>query len=268
VPDEAVPAAIHTDRRRAHSFGDDATRYDRARPSYPAELIDDLVAGGGRDGLDILDVGCGTGIVARLFTARGGRVLRIEADARMAEVARSHGVTVEVAPFEAWERAGRSFDLVVSGQAWHWIDPAVGPSLAADCLRPGGRFAAFWNDVHHRPDAARAFARVYGEAAPELLRTSVALGGPRGPERSRRDPALEVLGATGAFTEVTRWRYTWERSYLVADWLAYLVTVSDHHVLPEAQRAVLLAAVGEALTEQGDSLTVDYVTRVVTGVLR
>jgi hypothetical protein len=48
---------IHTDRRRAGSFGDHAEQYDRARPSYPAELVDDLV---GPDVRRVLDVGCGT----------------------------------------------------------------------------------------------------------------------------------------------------------------------------------------------------------------
>ena len=33
---------LHDDRHRAGSFGEDAEQYDRARPSYPAPLIDDL----------------------------------------------------------------------------------------------------------------------------------------------------------------------------------------------------------------------------------
>src|SRR4051812_29746482 len=31
--------SIHENRRRAESFGADAAQYDRARPSYPAELV-------------------------------------------------------------------------------------------------------------------------------------------------------------------------------------------------------------------------------------
>lgn len=72
---------IHTDRRRAGSFGDDAEQYDRARSSYPAELVDDLVDPGVHR---VLDVGCGTGIAARLIAARGCAVYGVEPDARMA----------------------------------------------------------------------------------------------------------------------------------------------------------------------------------------
>src|SRR5436190_2520948 len=147
-------AVIHEDRRRAGSFGEDAAQYDRARPSYPADLVDDLLTDRTRR---VLDVGCGTGIAGRLFAGRGCDVLGVEPDARMAEVSRSHGLEVEVSKFETWEPDGRAFDLLVSGQAWHWIDPTVGPTKAGRVIRPGGRFAAFWNLGEHEPETLEAF---------------------------------------------------------------------------------------------------------------
>ena len=98
----------HTNRTRAQSFGSDARAYDRVRPGYPPELIDDLVADGRRAALD---VGCGTGKAARLLQARGVEVLGLEIDPRMAEVARGHGVPVVVTAFESWDADGESFDL-------------------------------------------------------------------------------------------------------------------------------------------------------------
>src|SRR5687768_8494931 len=85
------------DRSRATVFGTDARQYDRARPSYPRALLDALVT---VDVQHVLDVGCGTGIAARAFAARGCRVHGVEADVRMAEVARTHGIAVDVARFE------------------------------------------------------------------------------------------------------------------------------------------------------------------------
>ena len=70
-------------------------------------MIDGLIGLGGRR---VLDVGSGTGKVGRLFAARGCEVLGVEPDERMADVARSHGLTVEVARVEEWEPAGRRFD--------------------------------------------------------------------------------------------------------------------------------------------------------------
>ena len=149
---------LHKDRRRASSFGDDPEAYDRVRPPYPAALIDVLVAEQPRT---VLDVGCGTGIVARLLIARGCDVLGLEPDARMADVARRHGVVVEAGTIEEWDAGDRHFDLLTAGQAWHWVDPDPGAAKAAQVLRPGGRIGLFWNQAHPDPlGAPRARRRL------------------------------------------------------------------------------------------------------------
>ena len=126
---------IHRDRRVAESFGGDAERYDRARPDYPDALVRRIIAAS--PGRNVLDVGCGTGIEARQFRAAGCTVLGVEPDARMAEFARGSGVEVEVATLEAWDPAGRKFDAVIAGTAWHWVDPVAGAAKTARVLRPG-----------------------------------------------------------------------------------------------------------------------------------
>ncbi|WP_245547159.1 class I SAM-dependent methyltransferase [Nocardia brevicatena] len=104
----------HEHRRMAESFGVDPERYDRARPRYPDALVERIIAAA--PGLDVLDVGCGTGIEARQFQAAGCTVLGVDPDARMAEFARRTGIEVEVSTFEAWDPANRMFDAVVAGQ--------------------------------------------------------------------------------------------------------------------------------------------------------
>jgi SAM-dependent methyltransferase len=79
----------------------------------------------------------------------------------MAGFARRTGIAVEVATFEAWESAGRDFDAVVAGQAWHWVDPVAGAAKAARVLRPGGRLALFWHVNQPPPELMRAFAEAY-----------------------------------------------------------------------------------------------------------
>ena len=51
----------------------------------------------------MLDVGCGTGKVARELSARGLEVLGVELDERMAAIARGHGIEVELGAFEDWD---------------------------------------------------------------------------------------------------------------------------------------------------------------------
>ena len=127
----------HRFRQVAESFGADAERYDRTRPPYPVALVERIVAAS--PGPDVVDVGCGSGTAARQFQRPGCKVLGVEPDARMADFARRSGVEVEVAKFEAWDPAGRQFDAVVAGTAWHWVDPVAGAVKAAQVLWPGGR---------------------------------------------------------------------------------------------------------------------------------
>ena len=118
----------------------DAGRYDRARPRYPDALIQRVI--GASPGVEFLDVGCGTGIGARQYRAAGVTVLGVDPDPRMAEVAGRTGIEVEIGNFETWDPSGRSFDAVVAGQAWHWVDPVLGAGKAAQVLRPHGLLAA------------------------------------------------------------------------------------------------------------------------------
>ncbi|MGO9965322.1 MAG: class I SAM-dependent methyltransferase [Acidimicrobiales bacterium] len=245
----------------AESFGSDAERYDRARPRYPGAMVDAIVAAS--PGPDFLDVGCGTGIAARQFQEAGCRVLGVDVDARMAEFARHNGLEVEVAAFEAWDAAGRSFDAVVSGQAWHWVDPVAGATKAAQVLGPGGRLAVFWNVLQPPAELAEAFAAVYRRVMPDLPFNPWArpAGDGYAAMSARAADAMEVVGAFG---DLEQWRFDWERSYTREDWLEQLPTTGGHAQLPPAQLTGLLAGVGAAIDAVGGSFTAGCATVVVT----
>ncbi|MEV0165275.1 class I SAM-dependent methyltransferase [Nonomuraea fuscirosea] len=68
-----------------------------------------------------------------------------------------------------WDDAGRRFDLITCGDAWHWIDPEAGTTKAARVLAPGGLRAWFWNSSHMEEPMAAAFAEVYAQHAPEIV---------------------------------------------------------------------------------------------------
>ncbi|WP_244177889.1 class I SAM-dependent methyltransferase [Streptomyces atriruber] len=252
----------HRHRRMAESFGVDAERYDRSRPRYPEALVARVVAAA--PGAAVLDVGCGTGIVARQFLAAGCSVLGVEPDGRMADRARRLGVTAEVATFEEWDPAGREFDAVVAGQAWHWVDPAAGAAKAARVLRPGGCLVAFWN-VHEPPPAiAEAFADAYERVAPD---SPVSVRGT--PERARDGhgpllaKAADGIRAAGAFAAPEEWRFGWETTYTRDAWLDQLPTQGVLTRLAPDAVAEVLEAVGTAVDALGGSFTMRYVTVAV-----
>jgi SAM-dependent methyltransferase len=252
---------MHEDRQRAGSFGDDAEQYDRARPSYPAALVDDLLSDGARR---VLDVGCGTGIASRLFAERGCDVVGVEPDARMAAVATRHGIPVEISTFEEWSPPPEPFDLVVSAQAWHWVDPATGPAKAASALCAGGRFGAFWNRYGLTAEAHRALDEAYAQHAPELRVPSVPLGTMRAEPRRTRGDDLEDLSPAAGFTAAEERRYEWDDTYSRDAWLDQLPTQSDHRLLPRAQLDHLLAAVGDVIDELGGAINVHHTTHLIT----
>lgn len=254
-------AAPHEQRRVAESFGADAERYDRARPGYPRALVDALLASA--PGRRVLDVGIGTGLSARSFRDVGCTVLGVEADPRMAEVARRHGFEVEVSAFEDWQPAGRCFDVVIAGQAWHWVDPVRGAQRAAEALRHGGRFAAFWNIGDPSPSVAHAFADVY---------RSVDTGLPFTPWAK---PALEAyapifaraadgLRRAGAFTEPERWRFDWRTTITRDAWLDQVRTAGGHDRLPADTLAALLHGIAAAIDAAGGRFTMQYATVAIT----
>ncbi|MFZ0665589.1 MAG: class I SAM-dependent methyltransferase [Acidimicrobiales bacterium] len=256
---------LYEDRRRAESFGEDPDLYDRARPSYPAALVDDLMADGPTD---VIDVGCGTGIVSRIFIARGCNVLGVEVDERMAGYARAHGVTVEVGKFETWDSKGRQFDLLVSGQAWHWIDPLPGARAASNCLHSGARFAVFWNRQSYSKEVTDVLFEVYERLAPHLIGKSPLLYTLMGKEKADldRDPVAVSLEECGGFDSIERRKYEWEREYAVDEWLGHVRTSSDHRLLPADELSELLRELDKELTKLGGRFVIHYDTYELTAL--
>jgi SAM-dependent methyltransferase len=176
---------------------------------------------------------------------------------------RSRTRRVEVAAFEAWDPAGRAFDAVVAGQAWHWVDPVAGAAKAAAVLRPGGRLAVFWNAGQPPPELTGAFAAVYRQVMPDLPVSPWA--------RSASDlysvlctKAADGIRAAGSFGDPEQWRFRWEQSCTRDEWLDQLPTHGGHAQLPPAQLEELMAGIGAAIDASGGSFTMRYATVVVT----
>ncbi|MFC4334188.1 class I SAM-dependent methyltransferase [Salininema proteolyticum] len=260
------PPEPHKAREAAESFGVDAARYDRTRPGYPVEMIDRVIAAA--PGRDFLDVGCGTGISSRGLQEAGCRVLGLDVDDRMADVARRKGLEVEVSRFEEWESDGRDFDAVVAAQTWHWIDPGAGAAKAARLLRQGGILAAVWNVAQPPPDLSRAFAEASRRATPPETAAMLEKAGPEKTAmegyRPMFDSAAEGIRDSGRFTDPAEWRTTWDREYTRDEWLDQLPTGGIYTRLPKSRLDRLLEAVGDVIDRAGGAFTVRYTTVAVT----
>lgn len=250
----------HHHRDIAESFGADADRYDRARPHYPSALADAVLAG--LPGRLVLDVGIGTGISALPFREAGAVVSGVEVDPRMADVARARGFEVEVSRFEDWDAGRRTFDAVIAGQTWHWIDPEAGAAKAAAVLRPGGRLALFWNVGAPDPAIAAAFADVYRSVDTGLPFTPWAAPAPDGDDAITL-AAIDGIRTSGSFAEPQRSRLAWKTTIAREAWLDQVPTMGGHHRIPEKELAALLDGLGRVVEDHGGGFTMGYTTIVV-----
>jgi SAM-dependent methyltransferase len=242
-------------------FGEVAEQYDRARPSYPDALVDAVVAYAGlRDGDRVLEVGCGTGKATVPFAARDFRVLALEPDPDMAAIASrncSHlGVTIENASFEEWHAAPGSFEVLMSAQAWHWIEPETRLGKAHDLLVPGGALALFWNRSEW-PDSplSRAIDEVYQRVVPALAARTPG----RSPQDRGRRACIDELDASPLFGDLELHEHPWTTSYDTKGYLELLDTQSDHRLLDPEPRARLFEGIADAIETEGGKLPAPYV---------
>jgi SAM-dependent methyltransferase len=127
-------------------FARTAHDYARHRAGFPPEILDRLAASGiARASARVVDLGTGTGSLARLFAQHGCQVTAVDIAAPLLEQARrlDHEAGIEIgyveAPAEATGLPTGAFDVVSAGQCWHWFDRPAAAREVARLLTEDGR---------------------------------------------------------------------------------------------------------------------------------
>jgi SAM-dependent methyltransferase len=122
-----------------------AKDYALYRAGFPDSFFVRLAELGlGLPGQDVLDVGTGTGTLARGFAARGCRVVGLDPAVALLEQAQrlsdeqSLEIEFRVGCAEHPEMGETDFDLVIAGQCWHWFDRAQAALALGRLVRPTG----------------------------------------------------------------------------------------------------------------------------------
>ncbi|HTX74790.1 MAG TPA: methyltransferase domain-containing protein [Terracidiphilus sp.] len=162
-----------------------ASSYDeqmRGALRYEApERIEEMLAAylDGRADLEVLDLGCGTGLMGALLRRRARRLTGVDLSAAMSEQARALSVydAIELAEIHAWlESPGACFDLIVSTDCLVYVgDLARVTRLAFARLKPGGWFAYSVEKGEHYPLQLKPTGR-YTHHRNHLVETAAAAG--------------------------------------------------------------------------------------------
>ena len=239
-----MPRAASERRRLRETFEQVPELYDRARPSYPEELFDDLAALAGlRQGARILEIGCGTGKATLSLARRGFEIVCVELGEGLAAVARRNlapfsNVEIVNVPFERWETDSR-FDAVVAFTAFHWIEPEAAYAQSARLLRDGGALAVVATR-HVLPADSDSFWAEVQEDYDAVVPSDE--NGPPPPLDEVPDLSDEIA-ASGCFRNVAARRYLWDALYTAGGYIALLDTYSGHRSMPDEQRKRLYARI-------------------------
>ena len=130
----------------AFDWGKTSLDYAVYRPGYPASFYTVLQALGiGTPGQDVLDLGTGTGVLARAFAQQGAHVIGIDiAEAQIVaaqQLATQEHLDIRFETCAAEEAAfpPQSFNIISCGQSWLYFDTQRMIPLVKAWLKAGGK---------------------------------------------------------------------------------------------------------------------------------
>lgn len=244
------------------TFDTIASLYDEVRPGYPDVIINTIVERSqmSAEGL-ILEVGCGSGQITQPFARRGYAILALELGPSLAALAAEHlrpypQVRVVPQAFEDWSIEREAFDLVLSAQAFHWINPDFGLARAAEALKPQGAIALVWHlDRSEHTDFYQATRPLYERFLPsDAQREHV------DPLEQRVMRYHDALSQSHGFVDLTVIRHLWQRQYTGPQFLKLLQTFSNHQTLPEPAKTQFFRGMKAELARFGNAVTRHYET--------
>lgn len=219
----------------ALSFGTAARQYDRYRLGPSPLALDWMLPEGCSS---VLDLGAGTGLVARQLVGRVQEVIAVEPDARMREVLIDNCPTATVLEGTAEQIPvpDSRVDAVLVSAAWHWMDPERALPEIARVLKPGGTFAVLYT----RRDRRVGWVARLEEDVHRML----------GPQNTIEQQIVQMwsgpwLPQGAPFTASEQHDVTWEVPLPVDELIGAYTTYSRFFTHPEQRRQELLGQIEE-----------------------
>ena len=266
APRFPAESEAETAERLSHgsSFGAAAAAYAEHRPDYAEAAVRwALEPVRDRPAFRVADLGAGTGKLTATLVRLGADVTAVEPDPQMLAELRRAMPAVRSVPGSAEEipLPDASLDAVLAGQAMHWFDMDRAMPEIARVLAPGGVVAGLWNVDDDRVGWVAELAAISKrKASITLLRWR------SGADQARYD-RMAAAGA-GLFRDGESREFGHGQPRTAGSLLATIGTHSHLLVMDEAERARLLARIGDFLHRQPETAHGEFTLPMVTVVLR
>jgi SAM-dependent methyltransferase len=246
--------------RRGSSFGAAAAAYAEHRPDYAEAAVRWALAPAG-PAPRVLDLGAGTGKLTATLVSIGADVTAVEPDPAMLAELRSAlpGVRSLSGRAEAIPLPDASVEVVLAGQAMHWFDMSLAAPEIARVLVPGGVLAGLWNADDDRVEWVAGYAAASGGSARVTLTSW---------RTSSEQARVAQRDAPAEFGSAERAEFPHGQRRTAESLVATIATHSRLLVMPEAERAQLLARVRAYLSTRPETSSGEFTLPMVTGVLR
>ncbi|MFF5212947.1 class I SAM-dependent methyltransferase [Streptosporangium sp. NPDC000396] len=239
---------------RASSFGNQAAAYARERPDYPdAAVLWALEPVAGRAPLRVLDLGAGTGKLTEVLLRHVADVVAVEPDpAMLAELRhRLPGARALAGAAEEIPLPDESVDAILVGQALHWFDLDRAVPEMARVLKRGGVLAGLWNLDDDRVPWVSGLKKVAG--------STVSF-------KQWRPTLIPLEGRCFRVVEQTDFPHAQRRT---AESMAATIATHSHVlILPEAERAALMARIAGYLRSVPETAHGEFDLPITTAVIR
>ncbi|MEH2297959.1 MAG: methyltransferase domain-containing protein [Nostoc sp.] len=249
--------------QRKNWYSPAAEAYNKARPRYPQDLIQQVVevAQLSTDS-KILEVGCGPGTATVAIAQLGCSMICLEPNPDFFQLAQHNcqpysNVEIQNTSFEEWKLKPFEFDAVLAATSFHWISPEVGYPKAANALQENGYLILLWNkELQPNYEVYQSLSQVYQLHTPSLDRYE---------DQETQDYILRQLGNmsidSGQFKDLISGQVISEVTYTVDEYLTLLNTYSPYIKLDPHNKESLFSRLRHRIEDDfGGSLQLSYIS--------
>ncbi|HEY9595675.1 MAG TPA: class I SAM-dependent methyltransferase [Spirochaetia bacterium] len=247
------------DIKRGLLFETCALDYDQYRPGYPKAVVSEAIALAGlRSSSRLLEIGCGTGKATVSFAAHGYTMDCVDPGRKLIGFARRScrdwpHVSFYVGRFEDVPLPVENYDMVLSAQAFHWIEPRGRAERVARVLRRGGSLVLLQNYPGKDVDPAieRLSAAIRAESGGAMERWDYFDTVASLKRELERCPMLDGVSVA---------RHRWAQRYSAEGYAGLFRTYSDYLSLPRKVQLRIARRIREIVEENGGHVMRSYDT--------